>query len=110
MPIYITQGRYTEKGLNGLMANPEDRAAEVAKLAAAAGGKLLGYYVTLGEYDYLVIIEMPGTEAAAAAVIAASAAGGVTASKTTAAMTSAQAKDMFAAAGNLVGSFRSAGQ
>lgn len=110
MAIFIHQGRYSEAALKGLMANPEDRAEAVAKLLEAAGGKMLAYYVTLGEYDYMVISDMPGTAAASAAAVAAAASGGVAGGKTTAAMTSAEAKDVFAAAGRLASSFKAAGQ
>lgn len=46
MPIFITQGRYSRDALKGMLAAPEDRAEAVARLAEAAGGKLLAYYVT----------------------------------------------------------------
>ena len=48
MPIFITQGRYSEHALKGMMANPEDRAKAVGELFQRAGGKLLGFYFTSG--------------------------------------------------------------
>jgi hypothetical protein len=57
MTIYITQGRYTDQAIKGFVAKPEDRSAQVRKLMKAAGGKMIAYYVTLGEYDFLVISE-----------------------------------------------------
>lgn len=57
MPVYITQGRYTREALEGMLNKPEDRAKAVEALAKAAGAKLLHYYVTYGEYDFLVIME-----------------------------------------------------
>ncbi len=53
MPIYITQGRYTREAIKGMIVKPEDRADAVARLLSKTGGRLLGYYVTFGEYDFL---------------------------------------------------------
>ena len=59
MPIFVTQGRYSRDAIKGMLAKPEDRMEAASKLAQAAGGKLLAYYVTFGEYDWLVVSEMP---------------------------------------------------
>ena len=59
MPIYITQGRYTREAIKGMIVKPEDRADAVARLLSKIGGRLLGYYLTLGEYDFLTIAEAP---------------------------------------------------
>ena len=66
MPTFITQGRYSRDAIKGMIARPEDRAEAVAKLCEAAGGKLLSYYVTLGEYDWLIVIEAPSEQAISA--------------------------------------------
>ena len=66
MPIFITQGRYSGEALNGMLHKPEDRAESAAKLIQSAGGKMLSYYVTFGEYDWLVVADMPSEKHAAA--------------------------------------------
>jgi uncharacterized protein with GYD domain len=99
----------TEWG-QGMVKSPEDRTQVVAKLMKGVGGKLLSYYVTFGEYDWLLIAEAPDEQAISAAVLTAAAGGGVTDLRTTVAMTPAQAKQAFAKAGELAGSFKSAGQ
>jgi uncharacterized protein with GYD domain len=109
MTVFITQGRYTQDALKGMLAKPEDRAESVAQLFAKAGGKMLAYYMTFGEYDFLVVSEGPSVDAAAAAAIVAAAAGGVTDLKTTIAMTSADMKNAFTKAGGIAAGFRSAG-
>jgi len=110
MPVYICQGRFTRDAIRGMIATPEDREKAVAELFNLTGGKLLRWYMTFGDYDFLVIAEVPDTTAAAAAVITAAAGGGVTDLKTSMGMTSAEAMKAFQAAGGLAGSFRSAGQ
>jgi uncharacterized protein with GYD domain len=109
MPIFITQGRYTREAIKGMVVSPEDRADAVARLLAKAGGKLIGYYLTFGDYDFLVIADAPGETQMAAVLLAAASGGGVTDLRTTIAMTSIQAKGAFAAASDLTPSFRSAG-
>ena len=109
MPIYITQGRYTREAIKGMVIRPEDRADAVSRLLSKAGGRLLGYYLTFGEYDFLLIAEIPNDTQAAAVLLAAASGGGVTDLKTTVAMTSVEAKGAFAAASDLSPSFKSAG-
>lgn len=109
MPTYVTQGRYSRSAVRGMIVRPEDRADAVSRLFAKAGGRLIGYYMTFGEYDFLVIAEMPNETMMAATVLAASASGGVTDLKTTLAMTSVEAKGAFAAASDLAPTFKSAG-
>jgi uncharacterized protein with GYD domain len=110
MPIFISQGRYSQNAMRGMVNTPEDRTEPVSKLVEAAGGKLLAYYVTFGEYDWLIVVEAPDARTVAAAVITAAAGGGVTDIKTTLAMNGAEAMQAFQSAGNLAKSFRSAGQ
>ncbi len=109
MPLYITQGRYTRDAIKGMIVRPEDRAEAVSRLISKGGGRLIGYYLTFGEYDFLAIAEMPGETQMAAVLLAAGSGGGVTDLRTTLAMTSVEAKGAFAAASDLAPSFRSAG-
>jgi uncharacterized protein with GYD domain len=109
MPIYITQGRYTREAIKGMIVKPEDRADAVARLLSKTGGRLLGYYVTFGEYDFLTIAEVPNDVQMAAVLLAAGSGGGVTDLRTTVALTSVEAKGAFAAAGDLAPGFKSAG-
>jgi len=105
----ITQGRFRQDAIKGMMAKPEDREAAVRQLLERAGGKLLGYYMTFGEYDFLLVGE-GSIEGTASALIVAAAGGGVTDLKTTVAMTTGEMKNAFAAAGPLAASFKSAGK
>jgi uncharacterized protein with GYD domain len=91
-----------------MSAKPEDRAEAVGQLFAKSGGKLLAYYLTFGEHDFLIISEGP-YEGVAVSVIVAAAGGGVKDLKTTLAMTSGDMKNAFAKAGAVAASFRPAG-
>jgi uncharacterized protein with GYD domain len=109
MPIFITQGRFTREAVKGMIVRPEDRADAVSRLLTKAGGRLIAYYVTFGEYDFLTVAEAPSEIQMAAVLLAAASGGGVTDLRTTLAMTSIEAKGAFAAASDLAPSFRSAG-
>jgi uncharacterized protein with GYD domain len=109
MPIYITQGRYTRDAVKGMIAKPEDRSEAISKLMAKAGGRVIGYYLTFGEYDFLTVIEAPSEAKMAAVLLTAAGAGGVSNLRTTVAMTSAEAKKVFAEAGELASAFKPAG-
>jgi uncharacterized protein with GYD domain len=64
MPHYISLMRWTSQGLAGLPAWRE-RVEEGERTIEAAGGKLIGVYVTLGRYDVVEIFEAPSDETAA---------------------------------------------
>jgi uncharacterized protein with GYD domain len=109
MPIYITQGRYTRDAIRGMIVKPEDRAEALSRLISKVGGRLHGYYVTFGEYDFLTIAEVPNDVQMAAVLLTAGGGGGVTDLRTTVAMTSIEAKGAFAAASDIAPGFKSAG-
>ena len=46
MTIYISQGRYTAAAIRAMTAKPENRSEAIAEMLAAAGGRLIGWYLT----------------------------------------------------------------
>jgi uncharacterized protein with GYD domain len=91
------------------LAKPEDRQAASARLREQAGGKLLTLYVTIGQYDFLVISEMPDAQAASAIALVAAAGGGIEGSVTAQAFTSSEAKGLFERAGRMAGAYKPTG-
>jgi uncharacterized protein with GYD domain len=61
MPHYVTLYKLTEQGIKDIKNSPE-RTAEGIKTFEEMGGKVLGFYSTLGEYDYVGIAEAPSDE------------------------------------------------
>ena len=110
MPIYISRGRFTSQAVEGMLAKPEDREEAVGKLFKSVGGKLIGWYLTFGHHDWLVIGEFPDEKAAASAILAAAAGGSLSEIETTVAMTAKDAAATFESAGKAARSFRSAGR
>ena len=109
MPMFISQGRYSREAIKGMVYAPENRTEAVHGLYKSAGCNVLGFYVTLGEYDWMVVYEAPDELAASAAILAAVAGGGITDTKTCVAITAADAMKAHTEAGRLARSFRTAG-
>jgi uncharacterized protein with GYD domain len=63
----------------------------------------------MGQYDFIVISEMPDAKAASVLAFVAAGGGGIEGSVTTQAYTTAEARDIFATAGNIVGSYKPMG-
>jgi uncharacterized protein with GYD domain len=109
MAIYISHGRYTAAAIRGMTEKPEDRSEAVAELFEAAGARLIGWYLTLGPYDWLIIAEAPDAPTMISAVLAASAGGSLSDISTTVALSASDTMGAFSRAGELTRKFRSAG-
>src|ERR1700737_4470915 len=77
--------------------------------AAQVGGKLVSLHFTLGQYDFIVISEMPDAKAVSMLAFVAAGGGGIEGSVTTQAFTTAEARDMFAAAGRIAADYKPMG-
>ena len=64
MASFVVLGNYTEQGVSGIKDLPQ-RLEAVKEAAQAAGGRLIFYYMTLGAYDFVVVLELPDSETAA---------------------------------------------
>jgi uncharacterized protein with GYD domain len=106
MPIYITQGKYTSGAIKHMITMPEDRSKAVARLAEEAGGRLIDYYITSGENDFLVITEMPDMKTAISMLMAVGAGGAVSGLKTVEALPASEARSCFHTAGELAGVYK----
>lgn len=60
VPQYICLGNFTQQGVRNFVDAPK-RDESARRLIEQAGGNAQIYY-TLGEYDFVVIIEMPNDE------------------------------------------------
>jgi uncharacterized protein with GYD domain len=76
MPIYISLMKLTEKGIRNVKDAPK-RLEEGAKGIEAIGGKLIAFYLVMGEYDYIGIAEAPSDEAVATFMLGLGAGGNV---------------------------------
>jgi uncharacterized protein with GYD domain len=109
MAIFITQGNYTQNAMKGMIDKPEDRAGAVANLMESVGAKLLQYFVTTGEYDFLVVSEGKNLTDLVAGLMIAGSTGGVTNLKTVQALTTQEAEAAMKKAKSARAGFKPAG-
>ena len=64
MPTYVMLTNLTPEGVRTLKNNP-NRVTEVNKEVEAIGVKVLAQYATLGQYDFVTIVEAPDDKAMA---------------------------------------------
>ncbi len=81
----------------------------VSRASEAAGGKLISYYVTMGEYDFLIVSEGDSEQNVISALLTAAATGTVTDLRTVPAITAVEAKAAYEKAQSMRASFRAAG-
>ncbi len=62
MPTYVILMNLTEQGVKAIKDAPA-RIEKATKALEAAGGKMIGFYTVMGEYDYVAIVEGPSDQA-----------------------------------------------
>lgn len=90
MPHYLVQGAYASEGWSNLVRNPENRFEAMRPVIERLGGTLVDAWFAFGDYDVVLICDMPDNASAAALAMAAAAGGAVKAVKTTPLMTVAE--------------------
>ncbi len=90
MPHYMFQVAYDEGGLQALVQSPQDRVAMVTPAVEKAGGRVEVAYFTFGEYDVMLVAELPDNIAAVGLALAFGAGGSLKAVKTTPLLTPAE--------------------
>lgn len=76
MPTYISLLRYTQQGITNIKQSP-DRLDKAKDAYRKAGGELKAFYLTMGQYDAVVIAELPDDTAGARLALALGAQGNV---------------------------------
>jgi uncharacterized protein with GYD domain len=76
MPTYIGLYKLTDQGIRNIKDAP-GRLEDAIKGAEAMGGKVIGVYTVMGEYDYVAIGEFPSDKAAMSFALAIGSGGNV---------------------------------
>jgi uncharacterized protein with GYD domain len=69
MPIYILLSRLSQQGVQTLKSNPE-RLKEVNRDVEELGARVLHQWATLGEFDFVNVVEAPDTKTIARVSVA----------------------------------------
>ena len=76
MPTYISLIKYTQQGAANIKDSPAR--LDVARRAAESlGGQIKEWFLTLGQYDAIVVIEMPNEETLAQLLLVLGVAGNI---------------------------------
>jgi len=64
MPTYVVLYKYTQQGATNIKQSPE-RLSKAIAAGKQAGGKVIGVWSTMGQYDLVAVAEFPSDEAMA---------------------------------------------
>jgi uncharacterized protein with GYD domain len=64
MPTYVSLVQFTAKGIEAIKESPK-RLDVARKAFEDAGAKLKDFYLVLGKYDIVIVVEAPNDEAVA---------------------------------------------
>jgi uncharacterized protein with GYD domain len=98
MPYYLIEVGYNTSGLAALVKEPQDRIEKVRPAIEALGGRIECAYYAFGDYDVVLICEIPDNATAAALALAVGAGGTVASYKTTVLLTSNEAVEAMSKA------------
>jgi len=91
MPLFMYQAAYTPESWAAQVKNPQNRVEAVGRQACeAVGGKLVGGWLCFGEYDLVIVADVPNIESMAAIALAIAAGGAIKSSRTTPLMSGTQ--------------------
>lgn len=76
MAKYISLVKYTAKGTENIKESP-NRLDAFKQLCESMGAKVEGFYLTMGRYDSVVIVDAPDPETAAKVILTTASAGSV---------------------------------
>jgi len=98
MAFYLIRAQYSSPAVETMVKHPQHREEALRKTCEALGGKLHHFFFSFGEYDAIVLAELPDNKAAAALSMSAEGSGAVTMVNTTVLLTVAEAMDAMKAA------------
>src|SRR2546423_12862132 len=76
MPLYMYQAAYTAESWAAQMKNPQNRVETVGRqVTEAVGGKMIDGWYCFGDYDIILIADVPNIESMAAIAVAIAAGG-----------------------------------
>lgn len=76
MPTYISLVNLTEQGVREAKNAPE-RLQTFETAVKEVGGRLIGFYLVMGQYDYIIVTEAPDDQTAARLILGTIAQGSV---------------------------------
>ncbi|MEO5882071.1 MAG: GYD domain-containing protein [Caldimonas sp.] len=110
MSYYLIMGKYSQDAMEALVKRPEDRLVTTTRLLHGIGGRLHSFFFSFGEYDFVMLFELPDNVSAAALSMTLNAAGTVSSSHTIVLMTMEDAIAAMRKAGEATGVYQPPGR
>lgn len=98
MTFYLLRAQYSSSAVEAMVKHPQNREEALRKSCEALGGKLHHFFFCFGEYDALVLAELPDNKTAAALSMSLEGSGAVTTANTTILLTVPEAMEAMKAA------------
>ncbi|SPF31590.1 conserved hypothetical protein [Candidatus Sulfotelmatobacter kueseliae] len=83
MPHYLQQVAYSQEGWEAIVTDPQNRIEAVRPVIEKLGGRIEAAWFSFGDYDIVVITDMPDNVSAAAIAMAFAAGGACKSVQTT---------------------------
>lgn len=89
-----------------MLKNPQDRSQPASRMVESLGGRVETAYLAFGEYDFVLIMDMPDNGSAAAASMVLSAGGAIKTIRTTPLITVEEGLEAMRKGGTAAGGYR----
>jgi uncharacterized protein with GYD domain len=110
MAYFLLSGKFSQESMNALVQRPENRLLVTTRLLQGVGGRLHYYFFCFGEYDFVLLYELPGNTSAAALTMVMMASGSVSSVKNTVLMSMEEAIEAMSKAGEAMGIYQPPGR
>lgn len=110
MAFYLIRAKVSQDFMQALVERPEDRLVTTTRLLQGIGGRLHYYFFCFGEYDIVLIYELPDNIASASLSMVLSSSGTVSEVETTPLLTMEEAISAMGSAGEAVGIYQPPGR
>ncbi len=110
MAFYLVRAKVARDFMKALVERPEDRLVATTRLLQGIGGRLHYYFFCFGEYDIVLVYELPDNISSASLSMVLTSMGTVTEVETTPLLTMEEAITAMRRAGDTVGIYQPPGQ
>ncbi len=91
MTFYLCQAKISKETMNALVQSPQDRMIAMTRVLKGIGGRLHYYFFCFGQYDIVLVFELPDNVTAASLAMTLTASGSVSEVDTTVLLTMEEA-------------------
>jgi uncharacterized protein with GYD domain len=110
MTFYLIQAKVSQDTMRALVDRPEDRLLTTTRFVKSVGGRLHNYFFSFGEYDIVLVLELPDNVSAASLAMTLAASGSVTEIETTVLFSMSESIKAMEQAGNAMGVYVAPGR